>query len=175
MVIGEILKPHGIRGEVKVKPLTGDPARFFDLKSVEIDGRLYRIKSVRVAQDGVYIVFDGVSSMNDAEMLRGKTVNIDRAAAVELSEGEFFIADLVGADIFTVSGNTEENEEKAVKLGKITDIKSFGAADVFEVKEVSGSAVSFPFVKKLAPRFDGEKRALYIDAAAFDEVAVRED
>ena len=169
MVIGEILKPHGIRGEVKVKPLTGDSARYFELKSVDIDGRLYRIKSVRVAQDGVYLIFDGVSSMNDAEKLRGKMLTIDRAAAVELSDGEFFIADLVGAELFATDG------EKSEKLGKIIDIKSFGAADVFEVKQDDGKALSFPFLKKLEPRFDADKRALYIDAKAFNEVAVRED
>ncbi len=172
MVIGEILKPHGIRGEVKVKPLTDDPARFTELRSVEIGGRLYRIKKVRIAQDGVYIMLDGVSSMNDAEKLRGKMLNIDRAAAVELSDGEFFIADLVGADIYTVGGESGSN---AVKLGKIVDIKSFGAADVFEVTEVDGKTLSFPFLKKLSPRFDEDKRALYIDAAALNEVAVRED
>ncbi|MCH5160615.1 MAG: 16S rRNA processing protein RimM [Clostridiales bacterium] len=169
MVIGEILKPHGIRGEIKVKPLTSDPTRFTALKSVTVDGRLYRVKNVRLDGNMVYLCFDGVSSMNDAETLRGKMITIDRASAVELSDGEFFIADLIGADIFTIDGGTTD------KLGKIMDIKSFGAADVFEVIDNSGKSLSFPFLKKLNPKFDEEKRALYIDFRAFNEVAVRED
>ena len=89
MDIGRILKPQGIRGEVKVDPLTDDSSRFCVLKSVSVGNELKRIQSVRLSESDkfVYIKFVGVDDRNAAELLRGRFVSVDRAAAVPLDAG----------------------------------------------------------------------------------------
>ncbi|MDE7464431.1 MAG: hypothetical protein K2M48_05320, partial [Clostridiales bacterium] len=73
--VGQILKPQGIRGEVKVK--TSDPSRFCVLKSVEINGKQYRITSARASGNDAYIKLEGVNDRNAAEELRGATLKIE--------------------------------------------------------------------------------------------------
>ncbi len=71
------MKPQGIRGEIKVKPLTTDAARFNALKAVCVGGRQYRIDGVRIAADGVYLRLDGITDRNAAETLRGLFLSVD--------------------------------------------------------------------------------------------------
>ncbi len=167
MEIGEVLKPQGIRGEIKVKPLTDDPSRFRMLKSVTVDGAFKRVESVRIADGAVYLKLAGIDSRNDAELFRGKFVSVERAAAVSLADGEFFIADLVGAELYSRADDCN------TRLGTISRIDSFGAADVFTVE--GEKPFSFAFVKALNAEYDSEKRALYVDKARLEEVAVYED
>lgn len=170
LTIGQILKPQGIRGEVKVKPLTDDPSRFACLKSVYIGNGIYRAEKVRCSADGVYIKFVGIDDRNAAEKLRGLMIEIDRAAAVPLSEGEFFIADLTGS---TLAARSEDGA--TVDVGKVERIESFGAADVFTVRCADGAIMTFAFVKALEPEFDGESKRLTVLSDKLKEVAVYED
>lgn len=169
MEIGQILRPQGIRGEVKVKPLTDDPSRFRMLKTVYIDGKQMRLASVRISNADVFIKFIGVDDRNAAELLRDKFIAIDRAVAAPLDDDEYYIADLSGATLMVRDG------DGAVEVGVITRIESFGAADVFTVEQRDGKAFSFAFVKALKPIFDFDKKTLTVDKAKLDEVAVYED
>lgn len=168
ITVGRILKPQGVRGEVKVKPLTDDPSRFSVLKSVDVDGKSYRVGSVRNNGNDVFIKLVGVDDRNAAESLRGAYIRIDRAAALPLSDGEFYIADLVGAELCarTKSGSPQS-------IGVIKSIDSFGAADVFTVECLSGDEMTFAFVKALAAEFDGKR--LIVDKDRLAEVAVYEN
>lgn len=169
MDVGQILKPQGIRGEIKVKPLTDDPSRFRLLKTVTIGGAVYRIERARIAQDGVYIKLFGVNDRNAAEMLRNKFISIERVAAVALDDDEFFIADLTNAELAVRSGADSR------VVGNIIRIDSYGAADVFTVSDKDGKTFSFAFIKALEPEFDAQTRTLYVDEARLAEVAVYED
>lgn len=167
MDIGEVLKPQGIRGEIKVRPLTDNPLRFRMLKTVTVGGAPKRIQSARIADGAVYLKLEGVDDRNAAENLRGRFISVEREAAAPLSDGEFYIADLIGAELFARS------DDGVVPLGKILRIESFGAADVFTVD--GEKPFTFAFVKALAAEYDGEKNALTVDKARLDEVAVYED
>ena len=161
MDIGRILKPQGIRGEVKVEPLTDDSSRFCVLKTVSVGTELKKIQSVRISGGFVYIKFGGVDDRNAAELLRGRFISVDRASSVPLEFGEFFIADLIGAEL----GSS--------RVGKISAVRSFGAADVVEVNCENGKGMSFAFVKALDPKL--EDGIFTVDKARLDEVAVYED
>lgn len=165
IAVGQIVKPQGVRGEVKVRPLTDDPSRFCVLKSVTVGGRQLKISSVRTSPDAVYIAFEGIKDRNGAEALRGEMVYITRAAAVPLDEGEFFVADLVGATLADSDGK---------RIGDIRSVQSFGAADVFTVDTDDGE-MSFAFVAALGARFDEAGRTLYVDAKILAEVAVYDE
>lgn len=163
--IGEIVRAHGINGEVKVKKLTSDSARFKRLKLVYIDEKPYKIMQLRDADDFVYLRFIGVSDRNTAASLKGKFISVNRVNAIDLEEGEYFIVDLVGASIVTESGN---------KLGIIKDIFSFGAADVIEATGERGN-FSFPFLKKIVSEIDIESKLFVVKAEELEKVVVYED
>ena len=119
LLIGEITKPQGITGEVKVQPHTGDPGRFSHLTKVYMEsGAGYEEKPItgaRVGGGDVFLTFPGVTDRNMAETLRGKKLYVDRAHAVVLSEDENFICDLIGCEAEDTNGNV---------IGKLVDISS---------------------------------------------------
>ena len=159
MEIGRILKPQGINGEVKVEPLTDEPNRFFDFKTLTVGARVYKVKSVRVLGGYAYVKFDGVNDRNGAESLRNAFITIERAAAAPLDAGEFYM-------------RRADGEEK---IGKITRVENFGAADVVSVRLADGKDLSFAFTRALNAEYSENERTLAVDGGAFDEVAVYED
>lgn len=169
ITVGQITKPQGVRGEVKVKPLTDDSSRFCVLKSLYADNRLYKVERVRVSGGDVFLKLAGVDDRNAAELLRGKLLSVDRAAAVSLGEGEFFIADLIGATLTARRDGAEQC------LGVIESVQSFGAADVFAVKTQDGKGMTFAFVKALAAEYSEQAHTLYVDGKKLDEVAVYDE
>ncbi len=93
--VGQITNTHGVRGEVKVLPLTDDMRRFDDLEYVYIKGKKVNIENVKYLKDKVILKLEGVDSMNDAEKLKPTYIEIKREQAVELPEDTYFITDLL--------------------------------------------------------------------------------
>ena len=166
--IGVVTKPQGIAGEIKVHPYTDDIQRFCDLKSVFLEQKgnkvNYEVESVRVNANAAYLQLAGVDTRNDAELLRGVSVWVDRAHAVELPEGSYFICDLIGMRV-TADGKD---------LGVLADVLQYGAADVYVVKTSQGK-LSFPALKRVIKKVDPEQKHMELDAAALEEVAIHEN
>ena len=97
-------------------------------------------------------------------------MSVDAALAVPLDEGEFFIAELIGSELYSRSA-----DGKQTRVGVIKRVDSYGAADVFEVVRDDGKTVSFPYVKALDPVFDRQARRLSVLGSKLAEVAVYED
>ena len=121
LLIGEITKPQGVRGELKARPITCDPERFYDLDEVylEENGKyVARGVSVRsVGPDAVFFRMDGVETRDDAEKMRGTLMYIDREHAVELGDDENFVVDLIGCECVDTEG-AWEGETMAVATGE---------------------------------------------------------
>ena len=106
LLIGEVLKPQGIRGELKVKAFTDSPEDIKAFGTVYIENLPYKILSFRVGGDGAaYIGLRGIPDRNAAELFRGKKIEGDRNDAPELEEGTYYIVDMLG-----LSCETEEGE-----------------------------------------------------------------
>ena len=127
IIIGRILGVHGIKGELKVLPLTDDPGRFYDLDEVtlihdktEVD---YKITNCRLHKSNVLLFLEGITNRNDAETLIGREVGIPKELAVSLAEDEFFIEDLLSLPVY--------NDGQL--LGKITDVMQAGGVDVYTI------------------------------------------
>ena len=107
--VGAITSTHGIRGEVKVFPTTDDPARFKKLKKVILDtGKRQidmEIQSVRFFKQFVIVKFKGIDNINDVEQYKGSSLFVSRENAVSLEENEYYIADLIGMEVFTEEGH----------------------------------------------------------------------
>ena len=162
LLIGEVLKPQGIRGELKVKTFTDEPEDVKKFGTVYIDNVAYKILSFRVGPDGAaYMGLRGIPDRNAAELFRGKKLEGDRMDAPELEEGRFYIVDVIG-----LSCETEDGEF----LGTVTDIVNL-ASDVYTI-EKAGKSILFPAVKGVIVKVDLGNKKLIINKATFDEIAV---
>lgn len=129
IAIGRISKPHGVHGELKIRPLTDLPERFQWLETVFIGDHNpieVAVSSVRFHKDVVLLKFEGYPNRNDVEPLKGKLLQIREEDAIPLEEGEYFLYQLEGIDVVT-------DEDEA--LGKISRIIETGANNVFVVKQ----------------------------------------
>lgn len=162
LVIAEVLKPQGIRGEIKVKTFTDAPENVKAFKTVYIDGNPYKILSFRIGNDGAaYLGLRGIPDRNAAELLRGKTIEGERDDGPVLEEGQYYIVDILG-----LLCETEEGEA----LGTVTDISNF-SSDIYTI-EKAGKKILFPAVKGVIKRVDLEDKKLVVDKKVFDEIAV---
>ena len=169
LMIGEITRPQGIRGEVKVRPATCDPDRFYDMDHVFFKrGDAYveqKIHVNRVEPDAVYMTFDGVNDRTQAEKLRGEFLYIDREHSVELPENANFICDLIGCEGSDTNGR---------KLGKLVDVMQPGGGDVYVINGARGE-VLVPALKSVVLSADTRAGVMLMSAARMREVAVLED
>ncbi len=142
--VGQIVNTFGIKGEVKVTPFTDDINRFDSLEKVYVktkkEEKLYNIENVRYHKNMVLLKLENVNSMEDAEMLRNAFLEIDREEAIPLEEGTYFIADLIGLDVYT-----EEQEF----LGKVEDIYNTGSNDIYVVKNELGKQILLPGIEEV--------------------------
>ena len=164
LCVGKIVRPQGVKGEVKVEPYTDDAARFEQLKTCFIEQSEAAVESVRLDNGSVYIKFSGINDRNAAESLRNSMVYVDRADAVPLEEGRYFIADLIGCGVFSDGGE---------RLGTLEDVLQNGAADVYVVKGERDFMV--PALKRLLTEVDVENRRIVLDSQALSETAVYGD
>lgn len=140
--VGGIANTHGIKGEVKVFPMTDDPKRFMELDKVLLDtGKGYlelEIEQVRFFKQFVILKFKGIDNINDIEKYKGKGLWITRDQAVECEEDEYFVADLIGLDVI---------DEQEIPMGTIRDVISTGANDVYVIDMNDGRELLLPAIK----------------------------
>ena len=169
LLLGEIVKPQGIRGEVKLRHYTDDPARFDELDTLyrEENGAYtpLAVTGSRAQGDDVFLTFEGVEDRNAAEALRGARLYVDRAHARELDEGEVFIADLLGAKAIDAQGR---------EVGTLKDVTHAGGADVF-VFDTPYGEMMMPALKAVIREMDPESGRIVLDREKLREVAVYEN
>ena len=162
LVIGEVLKPQGIRGEIKIKTFTDTPDVVKEFGVVYIDDKEYKILSFRSSADGAaYLGLRGVPDRNAAELLRGKKVEGQRSDAPELEEGQYYIVDIIG-----LSCETQDGEF----LGTVKDVSNL-SSDIYTI-EKAGKNILFPAVKGVVVKVDLDNKKLIVDKSIFDEIAV---
>lgn len=155
--IGTVFRKHGIRGEVKVYPLTDSPERFLDLQDVVLEDRAgkrhtVRIDRVRFQQDRLILHFEGKDTPEDVEPFMQSRLLIPRSEAVQLPEGRYYYSDIIGLSVYT------ESEEY---LGVVEDILATGSNDVYVVRGDAGE-VLVPVIREVIRKVDLENQRLII-------------
>ena len=118
---GEIVTTHGVRGEMKILPWADGPDFLLDFKRVRIGGAEYKVESCRVQKTCNLLKLRGVDTMEAAQAMRGKTVEIFRQDAPrEL----IFAAELIGVEVFA----------DGKLLGKVTEVLDYPGNKVYVVK-----------------------------------------
>lgn len=142
LLIGEVLRPHGIMGEVKTKILTHYPERLSRLKTVYLAPSAdstkvteYSLESVRMHQGYALFKFKGINDRDQADLLRQLVVMVAVGDAVPLDEGEHYLYQLVGLTVQTEAGET---------LGTLTEVLETGANDVYIVDSSRYGEVLIP-------------------------------
>lgn len=140
--VGVIASTHGIRGEVKVFPTTNDANRFRQLNKVYLDtGReqiRLEIENVKFFKQFAILKFKGIDNINDVEKYRGRSLLIDREDAIELEDDEYYIADMLGMEVYTEDGKL---------FGSLKDVMETGANDVYIIESEEHGEVLVPAIK----------------------------
>lgn len=155
--VGVVLKPQGLKGEIKVKPLTDDEKRYNNLQTVYLKNGEYRelrIISRRYEKGFVFLKLRGYETIESVMPLRNQYLWIPRHMARKLPENTFFIADLIGCRVETLSGDV---------LGKITNVLETGSNDVYVIQGGPLGEVLIPALKKVVTRVDIVNRLIRVD------------
>lgn len=127
--IGEIVGTHGVRGELRVNPWCDSPSFMTKFKTLYFDsngGCAVQIKAARPHGNIVLLTIDGITTVEEAQKLRGKVLHMKRSDA-RLPKGSYFIAELIGCDVIDA-----DNPEKV--YGTLSDVSETGANDVWHIK-----------------------------------------
>ncbi|MBE7087900.1 MAG: 16S rRNA processing protein RimM [Clostridiales bacterium] len=156
-----ILKPQGIRGEIKVKIYTDSAEALSAFKTVYIGGNSYKVLNCRGFDDCAYLMLKGIADRNQAELLRGQEVFVLREDAPELPDGRYYIVDLIGCEVV---------DEDGEKIGVMQDVIP-AKTDIYTVK-IDGKDVMFAGVEGVIQSIDINERTITVNRKKFNEVAV---
>lgn len=146
--VGEVITTHGVRGELKVLPLTDEPSRWGELTRVygctaEATLELH-VETIRYFRQFVIVKFREITEMNAAEKLRGSRLWIPKAERRPLPPDRFYTDDLLQMEVI---------DEKGELLGNIDQVMQTGANDVFVVKG-NGREILLPALKSVVSQVD---------------------
>ena len=163
--IGIIVKPQGIKGEVKIQPLTDDINRFNKLNKVIIDGTVYPVQRAVIGGGMVILALSNITDRNVAETFRGKFICVERKDAVELPKDNYFIVDIIGCKVVT------DNDEE---VGTVTDVTN-AKTDIFTLSCPNNRVLRFPFLKDLVKSVDIQNKLITVYSKRLQEVSCYEN
>ena len=144
---GEVVTTHGVRGEMKVLPWADGPDFLIDYKRVRIGGTEYKVESCRIQKTCNLLKVQGIDSMEKAQAMRGKTVEIYREDA---PADMIFVAELIGVSVFA----------DGKEIGKIADVLDYPGNKVYVVK--GEHEYMIPAVKQFVLSTDMEKEVMQV-------------
>jgi 16S rRNA processing protein RimM len=155
-LIGYILKPQGLKGELKVESVTPYLERFNRLDRVYLQlkekKQTYSIENVRISDRFVYLKFTEINSRDDAELLRNAEVLIEEKDLIQPAQDEYFIHDLIGCQVIS------ENNDV---IGVLSDVIQMSSNDVYVLKNGEGIEILIPATKEIVKRVNvGQKQII---------------
>ncbi|MCR5584367.1 MAG: ribosome maturation factor RimM [Lachnospiraceae bacterium] len=157
--VGVISNTHGIHGEVKVYPTTEDIKRFDFLKQVFLDTgkelKELEVTGVKYFKNLAILKFKGIDSINDVERWKQMDLLVTRENAIPLEEGEYYIYDLIGLDVY------DENDPET-PVGVLTEILQTSANDVYLVKTKDKKEILIPSIKDSNIRVSLEEKKITV-------------
>ena len=158
--IAKILKPQGIKGELKCKPFT-DENFFQNLKEVFIHDKRFDVLSSVYRFGYFYITLNGVNSRNDAEGFRNLDIYADRS----IFEEAILVSDLENCTVLDEFSNT---------LGKVTGVEQYGSADILNITLNSGKTCSIAVTSGLILKVLPKEKLLILNRQIFDEQKIED-
>jgi 16S rRNA processing protein RimM len=139
--IGAITRPHGVRGELKVRLFNEDSSALWDVSHLILEGpkgdaRRCDIKSVRGSAKGPILDLEGVHGRDAADALRGYTIWVERESLQPLEEGEYYLIDMIGCDV----------ELGGTLFAKVVDVRPDPSVDTMVIERPNGGRAEVPIV-----------------------------
>lgn len=153
---GKIVSVQGLKGEVRVQPWC-DGAEFlcgFDTLYLDKGRKTVRVEDARVLKSLAVLKLEGIDTVEQAESLRNKILYMDRND-VELDDGCFFIADLIGMEV-------RDADDTGIIYGTIEDVSQTGANDVYHIKAVDGKVTLIPAIPDVVVSTDINSNTMLI-------------
>lgn len=153
--LAEIVATHGIKGAVRLKSFTRDPEDIFNYPELmDAHQKIYKIKFSAAKKNGVFVaIVQGVTTCNDAEILRGTKLYVHRSELPTLQEDEFYYNDLIGMRVITSEGK---------EIGEVVLVQNHGAGDFFDIRSSAGELFTLLFTKEAVPEVNFTDRFLIV-------------
>lgn len=152
LTVGKIISAHGIKGEVKIFPLTDDINRFYLLKKVYIEENNsifpLTISNIRTHKNIILATFNEIKSRNEVEKYKDAFLKIDRKDAITLKKDQYFLSDLIGIMVYS---------PEKILIGNIKDILQTGPTDVYII-ETNNKDILVPALKDIFLEIDIHKK-----------------
>lgn len=156
--VAKILTTHGLNGEVKVQVITDFPEDRFEtgvklkLKNSE---QVLTVKAGRLFKQFWLVQFEEITSIDQAEKLRGQILVISEEDQQELPEGFYYYHDILGCQVL--------DQESGERIGKIVEIETPGANDIWLVKEDNGKEFWLPYIDQVVKKVDIAEKKVYVE------------
>ena len=155
--IGQIVNHFGIKGMVKVNPFTDDIFQFEEMETILVDKKgsikEIQIEEVKYSKNQVLLKLKVIDTVEEAEKYRNCYIKLPREKARKLPKNTYFIADLIGLEVYTEEGNL---------LGKVDDIYNSGASDIYVIKDTLGKQILLPAIKEVIKQIDLEQEKIVV-------------
>lgn len=159
--VGKIVNTHGIRGEVRVISRTDFPEERYKVGNTLFlfmtgskDPVELIVKSHRTHKNFNLLTFEGYDNVNQVESMKGGILKVPESQRGELEEGEFYFQDIIGCNMVTTEGE---------EIGKVVEILTPGANDVWVVKGPKGKEVLIPYIEDIVKKVDIQEKMIVIE------------
>ncbi len=153
MTIGQIMAPWGIKGKLKVRVATDLPQRFTPSSKIYINRQPMTINSSEWHKGKAIIKLNTIDSIEDAQRLRGQTIEIHRSQVYPLPEGQYYHFQLIGLEVWTTQGEL---------VGTVTEILTADSNDNYVVHGAKGE-ILIPAIEDVIKSIDLNKGCIVIE------------
>lgn len=158
IIVGRLGKPRGLDGTLKIIPLTDFEGRFDNLTEIFVEDKIMKVDGVKNIGGDIFIKFNGVDNRDMAKTLTNKFLKVDKKDIAPLDEGEFYIFDIIGCEVF-------DNEKY---LGKVENVLKTGSNDVFQVR--GENEILIPALKSVVTKIDIADKKIFINSATLEAI-----
>lgn len=154
IAVARITTPHGVRGEVKLQPLTDFPRRFEETEYLLLaDGTRLVLESARLQRETVLAKFRGMDTPEVWLPFRHQELYVTEDALVPLPPGQFYIHQIIGIEVF---------DEQNVALGIVDNVLQTGSNDVYVVKTSTNEEILLPAIDTVVKQIDMTRRRMIV-------------
>ncbi len=157
IIIGKVVSTQGNKGEVNVLPLTDSIDRFKNLDNVFLRSKksqtILNVEKIRKRKDTVILKLKDIENIEEAKMIVGSFLEVERKNAVKLPKETYFIFEIIGLEVY---------DENNIFLGKVENIISTGSNDVYVVKSKDKEELFIPAIREVVNNVNLEKKRITI-------------
>lgn len=165
VVLGQIVAPHGVRGDLRIMPLTSNVQLFMDMDYLLLpDDRRLQIVKARPHKNIILVSVKEVTSIEEAEALRGQKVSVYREDMPELPEGRYYVGDLIGLPVL---------DEDSNRIGTFKDVLQTGSKDVYVIQPTEGKDILVANIPENIREIDLPNQRIIVRLPEWDEEEIR--